>query len=217
MRALLMPDLFWRTLAFSKGIEHVALGTWVLSSGRHDSEDENLCFWARTEKVSCWADPCLLPAWDLKASEISKQKAPGLAWSLLQASELKSHVQETNVPVSWPNPSLPLKMWLSDWEKVWANRLCNSVHRCPGVTEEPEQHPWTWWMCVGTRLRWKEELNIGKLLPRKQTWETFCVLAECQCESRPPLSPKHTAQFSSVPDERLASWNNRGNFCDHGS
>ncbi len=28
------------------------------------------------------------------------------------------------------------------------------------------------------------------------------------------LSPKHTAQFSAVPDERWASWNNRGDFCD---
>ncbi len=71
--------------------------------------------------------------------------------------------------------------------KYEPNRLCNSVHRCPGVTEEPEQHPCTWWMYVGTRLGWKEELYIGKLLPRKQTWETFCVLAECQCESRPPF------------------------------
>ncbi len=26
------------------------------------------------------------------------------------------------------------------------------------------------------------------------------------------VSPRHTARFSAVPDERLASWNNRGNF-----
>ncbi len=31
------------------------------------------------------------------------------------------------------------------------------------------------------------------------------------------LSPKHTAQFSTVPDESLESWNNRSHFCDHGS
>ncbi len=27
----------------------------------------------------------------------------------------------------------------------------------------------------------------------------------------------HTAEFLAVPDERLPSWNNRGDFCDRGS
>ncbi len=31
------------------------------------------------------------------------------------------------------------------------------------------------------------------------------------------LIPKHTGRFSAVPDERLTSWNNRGDFCDRGS
>ncbi len=54
------------------------------------------------------------------------------------------------------------------------NRRCNWVYVCSGVAEEPGQHPRTSWKFGVRVLGRREEPDIGKLCPLKQTSGTSC-------------------------------------------
>ncbi len=112
-----------------------------------------------TDVPASWSNPTPRP--DKWSSVMEKAH---FSWRLVLTPTL-SYERERHLDVEPPSALIELKS---------TNRRCNWVCGCPGVAEEPEQHPHTSWKYGVRVLGRKEEPNISKLCPWKQTSGTSC-------------------------------------------